>query len=47
MVGFTKNRWLATGLSTLMAAGLVVGTSAVTFAQDEECPKAEVTGEMP
>jgi ribose transport system substrate-binding protein len=53
MVGFTKSRWLATGLSTLMAAGLVVGSSAVTFAQDEspaateECPKAEVTGMIP
>ena len=47
MVGITRNRWLATGLSTLMAAGLVVGTSAVTLAQDEECPAAEVTGVLP
>jgi len=58
MVGFAKNRWLATGLSTLMAAGLVVGTSAVAFAQDEspaaespmsaeECVEAVVTGVMP
>jgi len=53
MVGITRSRWLATGLSTLMAAGLVVGSSAVTFAQDEspaaaeECPKAEVTGVIP
>ena len=47
MVGITNNRWLATGLSTLMAAGLVVGTSAAAFAQDEECPAAEVTGELP
>ena len=47
MVGIAKNRWLATGLSTLMAAGLVVGSSAVTLAQDEECPPAEVTGVIP
>ena len=30
-----------------MAAGLVVGAGAVTVAQDEECPPAEVTGEIP
>jgi len=47
MVGITKNRWLATGLSSLMAAGLVVGASAATVAQDEECPPAEVTGVLP
>ena len=47
MVGIAKNRWLATGLSTLMVAGLVVGSSAVTLAQDEECPPAEVTGVIP
>jgi ribose transport system substrate-binding protein len=47
MVGI-RNRWLATGLSTLMAAGLVVSASTVTFAQDEEeCPPAEVTGVIP
>jgi ribose transport system substrate-binding protein len=47
MVGI-RNRWLATGLSMLMAAGLVVGASAVTVAQDEEeCPTAEVTGVIP
>ena len=47
MDGITKSRWLATCLSTLMAAGLVVGTSAAAFAQEEECPPAEVTGELP
>jgi ribose transport system substrate-binding protein len=47
MVGIAKNRWMATGLSTLLAAGLVVGGSAVTFAQDEDCPTAEVTGVIP
>ena len=47
MVGIAKSRWFATGLSTLMAAGMVVGASAVTVAQDEECPPAEVTGVIP
>ncbi len=47
MVGITNNRWLATGLSTLMAAGLAVGASTVAVAQDEECPAAEVTGVLP
>jgi ribose transport system substrate-binding protein len=47
MVGITKSRWLATGLSTLMATGLVVGTGAAVVAQDEECPAAEVTGVLP
>ena len=39
MVGITKNRWLATGISTIMATSLVVGTSAAAFAQ-------EPTGEL-
>ncbi|MEA2026847.1 MAG: sugar ABC transporter substrate-binding protein [Chloroflexota bacterium] len=39
MVGITKSRWLTTGLSTIMAASLVVGTSAAAFAQ-------EPTGEL-
>ena len=43
MVGIAKSRWLATGMSTLMAAGMVAGIGAVTAAQ-EECPPAEVTG---
>ena len=48
MVGITKSRWLTVGLGTIMAASLVVGSSAVAFAQDEEeCPTAQVTGEIP
>lgn len=47
MVGIADNRWLATGLSTLMAAGLVVGAGVTAVAQDEECPAAEVTGMLP
>ena len=57
MVGFTKSRWLTTGLTTIMAAGLVVGSSAAAFAQDQspaaaspaaqDCPPAEVTGVLP
>ena len=52
MVGITKSRWLTAGLTTIMAAGLVVGSSAAAFAQDEspaaeECPPAEVTGVLP
>jgi ribose transport system substrate-binding protein len=52
MVGVTKSRWLTAGLTTIMAAGLVVGSSAAAFAQDEspaaeECPAAEVTGVIP
>ncbi len=57
MVGITKSRWLTAGLTTIMAAGLVVGSSAAAFAQDEspaaaspaaeDCPPAEVTGVMP
>ncbi len=35
MVGVTKSRWLTAGLTTIMAAGLVVGSSAAAFAQDE------------
>ncbi|MGD8485954.1 MAG: sugar ABC transporter substrate-binding protein [Chloroflexota bacterium] len=48
MVGITKSRWLTVGLGTIMAASLVVGGSAVAFAQEEEeCPPAEVTGVIP
>ena len=52
MVGPTRSRWLATGLSTLMAAGLLASSSAITFAQDESpaaeaCATAEVTGVIP
>jgi ribose transport system substrate-binding protein len=49
MVGIAKNRWFATGLSAMMAAGLVGSTGVVALAQDEatECPVAEVTGVMP
>ena len=47
MVGITHNRWLATGMSTLLAAGMVVGASAAVLAQDDECPAAVVTGELP
>lgn len=52
MVGITTSRWLTAGLTTVMAAGLVVGSSAAAVAQDEspaaeECPQAQVTGVMP
>jgi ribose transport system substrate-binding protein len=48
MVGITKSRWLTVGLGTIMAASLVVGGSAVAFAQEEEeFPPAEVTGVIP
>ena len=47
MLGITKSRWFAAGVSTVMATSMVVGASVATVAQDEECPAAEVTGVMP
>ena len=38
MVGISSSRWLTVGLGTMMAASLVVGSSAAVFAQDEDCP---------
>ena len=49
MVGRTGlSRWLAVGLSTMMALTLAIATGGIAVAQDEaECPVAEVTGVMP